>query len=150
MSSSSQPRWPILMHSPEWVNAFSFSKMIMLFVRLSLICGENPETCAQYMRSSCFSLTPLQLPMAEPHMCNLSQMLTQTRLHSSKTCMTIARAKLPVLITISLILPPPILTAIACHLHIIMDGHPCAHPFNTLYPCSCMPLSPSGFTQAFQ
>jgi hypothetical protein len=38
--------------------------------------------------------------------------------------MTIATAKLPGLITTSLILPLPILTAIACHLHIIMNGCP--------------------------
>jgi hypothetical protein len=47
---------------------------------------------------------------------------------SSKTCMTIATAKLPGLITTSLILPHPFLTAIACHLHIFMNGCPqCSH-----------------------
>jgi hypothetical protein len=46
-------------------------------------------------------------------------MHTWIRLLISKTCMTIAAAKLPGLIITSLILPHPILTAIACHLHIV-------------------------------
>jgi hypothetical protein len=38
---------PILMHSPMWLNAFSFFSRIMLFIRLSLIHGENLTTHAQ-------------------------------------------------------------------------------------------------------
>jgi hypothetical protein len=81
------------MHSPIWWNTFSFSNRIMLFIRLSLIHGENQTT----------------------H--------TRIGLLISKTCMPVATAKLPGLIITSLILPHPILTAIACHLHIIMNGH---------------------------
>ena len=69
-------------------------------------------------------LHSLQLPMVEPMMCDPSLMHTRIGLLISKTCMTIATAKLPGLITTSLILPHPILTAIACRLHIIMNGHP--------------------------
>jgi hypothetical protein len=61
---------------------------------------------------------------AEPVMHDPSQMHTRTALLSSKTCMTIAAAKLPHLIITSLILPHPILTVIACWLHIIMIGCP--------------------------
>jgi hypothetical protein len=64
MSNSSQPRWPVLMHSPMWLNASSFFNRIMLFIRLSLICGENLATRAQSVHSSWFPLTPLQLPTA--------------------------------------------------------------------------------------
>ncbi len=47
--------------------------------------------------------------------------------------MTIAIAKPPGLITTSLILPHPILTAIACHLpYIIMDGHLLCSHHNTV------------------
>jgi hypothetical protein len=46
--------------------------------------------------------------------------------------MTIATAKLPGLITTSLILPHPILTAIACHIHIIMDGCPLCSLYDTV------------------
>ncbi len=73
-------------------------------------------------------MTPLPLPMAEPQMLDPSLMHTRIGLHSSKTCMTVATAKPPGLITASLILPHPILAAIACRLHIIMDGRPlCSH-----------------------
>jgi hypothetical protein len=58
--------------------------------------------------------------------------------------MTIATAKLPGLITTSLILPHPILTAIGCCLHTIMNSCPlwllplCHH---THVPaCHCLPL----------
>ena len=90
-------------------------------------------------------MTPSPLPMAEPQMRDPSLMHTRIGLHSSETCMTIATAKLPGLITTFLILPHPILTAIACHLHIIMNGHPRA-PITPPYSCSCMSSSPSGFT----
>jgi hypothetical protein len=40
-----------VMHSPMWLNAFFFFNRIMLFVGLSLICGENPATRAQSMHS---------------------------------------------------------------------------------------------------
>ncbi len=47
MSSNAQPMQPVLMHSPMWLNVFSFSNRIMLFLKLSLIHGENLTTCAQ-------------------------------------------------------------------------------------------------------
>jgi hypothetical protein len=90
--------------------------------------GDSGNPHAQYTHSKWFPLTPLPLPMAEPQMHNPSLMYTRIGLHSSKTCMTIATAKLSGLITTSLNLPHPILMAIACPLHIIMDGHPlCSH-----------------------
>jgi hypothetical protein len=47
--------------------------------------------------------------------------------------MTVATAKLPGLITTSLILPHPILTAIACGLNINMNGHPlCSCHYTTI------------------
>jgi hypothetical protein len=58
--------------------------------------------------------------------------------------MTIATAKLSGLITTSLILPHPILTAIACHIHIIMDGCPLCSLYDTvlmlLHACHHLPL----------
>jgi hypothetical protein len=78
MSKNSLPRQPILMHSPMWLNAFSFSDRIMLFVRLSLIReDEILATHAQYMHSYQFPSTPLPLPMAEPQMCDPSLMHTR-------------------------------------------------------------------------
>ncbi len=66
--------------------------------------------------------------MAEPPMRDPSLMHTRIRLHSSKTCMTIATAKLPGLIITSLISPHPTLTAIAFQYLIIMIGFPqCSH-----------------------
>jgi hypothetical protein len=61
-----------------------------------------------------------------------SLMHTRIRLCSSETCMHIATAKLPGLITTFLILPHPILTAIACPLHIIMNGHPQCSSYATV------------------
>jgi hypothetical protein len=58
----------VLMHSPMWLNVFSFSDRIMLFIRLSLVHGEILATRAQYMHSSRFPLTPLPLPMVEAQM----------------------------------------------------------------------------------
>jgi hypothetical protein len=75
------------------------------------------------MHSLQFPFTPFRLPMVEPTMCDPSLMHTRIGLLISKTCMPVATAKLPGLIITSLILPHPILTAIACHLHIIMNGH---------------------------
>jgi hypothetical protein len=134
MYNNSLPRWPLLMCSPMWLNVLSFSNRIMLFVRLSLICGENLATHAQYICTpNSPPLTPSQLPMAEPPlMCDPSLMHTRIRLHSYKTYMTVATAKPPGLITIFLILPHPILTAIACHLHIIMNGHPLCSCYATI------------------
>jgi hypothetical protein len=67
---------------------------------------------------------PLQLPMLEPMMCNPSLMYTRIRLLISKTCMTIAAAKLPDLVIVSLIPPhPSTLTAIAFQYCMIMIGH---------------------------
>jgi hypothetical protein len=61
-------------------------------------------------------------------MCDPSLMHRRTGLQSSETCMPFATAKLPGRITTSLILPHPTLMAIACCLHIIMNGHPlCFH-----------------------
>jgi hypothetical protein len=51
MSNNSLPRWPVLMHSPMWLNAFSFSNRIMFFIRLSLICGEILETPMHNIRT---------------------------------------------------------------------------------------------------
>jgi hypothetical protein len=52
--------------------------------------------------------------MSEPVMSDPSPMHTRIRLLISKTCMTVAAAKLPGPTTTSLILPHPILTSIAC------------------------------------
>jgi hypothetical protein len=122
----------VLMHFPMWLNVFSFSDRIILFIRLSLIHGEIPATRAQYTHSSRFPLTPLPLPMVEPQMRDPSLMHTRIGLCSSMICMTIATAKLPGLITTSLILPHPILKAIACHLHIMMDGCPLCFHYDTV------------------
>jgi hypothetical protein len=66
-------------------------------------------------------LTPFRLLAVELIMWNPSLMHTRiVGLLNSETCMTITTAKLPGLITT----PHPILTAIACCLHIIMNGHP--------------------------
>jgi hypothetical protein len=48
--------------------------------------------------------------------------------------MTVATANLPGLITTLLfdLIPHPILTAITCHLHIIMDGCPWCSPYDTV------------------
>jgi hypothetical protein len=95
MSSNSQPRWPILMHSPMWLNAFSFFNRIMLFVRLSLIHGEYLlATRAQSTCSYWSPLIPLPLPMAEPQMHDPSPMHTRIRLHSSKACTSSISAKI--------------------------------------------------------
>jgi hypothetical protein len=83
--------------------------------------------------SNCPPLTPLQLPMAQPPMRDRFQMNTRIKLHSSKTCMTIATAKPPVLIITSLMSLHPDLTAIAFQYLIIMIGHPqCSH-YNTVF-----------------
>ncbi len=50
-SSNSLPRQPILMHSPMWLDVFSFSNRIMFSFRPSLIRGKFPTTRAQYMCS---------------------------------------------------------------------------------------------------
>jgi hypothetical protein len=73
--------------------------------------------------------------MAEPPVPVPSLMHTRVGLPNSGTCMPFARANLPGLITTSLILPHPILMAIACHIHIIMNGCPCA-PVPSLSSCS--------------
>jgi hypothetical protein len=44
MSGNSQPRQPVLRHSPMWLKVSSFSNRIMLFIRLSLIHGEHQTT----------------------------------------------------------------------------------------------------------
>jgi hypothetical protein len=44
-------RRPVLMHSPMWLNTFSFFNRILLFIRLSLIHGENLATRAQSTHS---------------------------------------------------------------------------------------------------
>jgi hypothetical protein len=69
-------------------------------------------------------------------------MHTRIGLHSSETYITIVTAKLPALITTFLILPHSILTAIACHLHIIMNGCPCAPvmPCTHASACHCLTL----------
>jgi hypothetical protein len=85
----------------------------MLFVRLSLIHGENPATRVQSMHSQWSPLTLLPLPTAEPLMHDPSLMHTRIRLYSSETCMTVATAKTPGLIITSLISPHFTLTAIA-------------------------------------
>jgi hypothetical protein len=51
MSNNSLPRQPISIHSPMWLDVFSFSNRIMFSVTPSLICGEFPTTRAQYMCS---------------------------------------------------------------------------------------------------
>jgi hypothetical protein len=101
-----------------------FPSRIMLLVRLSLIHGENPTSCTQYTCSLQFTFTPFRLLTVELMMHDPSLMHTRIGLLSSETCMTITTAKLPGLITTSLILPHPSLTAVACCLQIIMNGHP--------------------------
>jgi hypothetical protein len=83
---------------------------------------------------------PLQFPFmhfrlisAEPVMHGPSLLHTRIRLLIFKTCMTIAAAKPPGLIITSSILPHPILTAIACQLHIIMNGYPQCSLYTTAH-----------------
>jgi hypothetical protein len=82
-------------------------------------------------------LTPLQLPMAEPMMHNPSLMLTRIGLLNSKTCMTIAAAKLPGLMITSLISPHPTLTG--CYCFSICHNHDWLPPVLPLCHCTYAP-----------
>jgi hypothetical protein len=75
--------------------------------------GESGNLCTIYALLTVPLDTLTVLPMVEPLMPDPSPMHTRIGLHSSKTCMTIATAKLPGLIITSLISPHPTLTAIA-------------------------------------
>jgi hypothetical protein len=61
-----------------------------------------------------------------------SLMHTKIRFPSSVTCMLFATANPLGLITTSLILHQPTLMAIACHLHIIILGHPLCSRYVTI------------------
>jgi hypothetical protein len=97
-----------------------FSQMVecvFLLCQDNVICqalldsrGDSSNPCTIYVLKR-FPLTPLPLPMAESQLHNPSLMHTRLGLHSCETYMTVATAKLPGLITTSLILPHPILTA---------------------------------------
>jgi hypothetical protein len=73
-SNNSQPRRPILMCSLMWLNTFSFSNRIMLFVRLSLIHGEILVTSAKNCFSVCLWIMTSPEPQWNdtPTICNFS------------------------------------------------------------------------------
>jgi hypothetical protein len=129
MSSNPSPRWPVSRCSPMWLKASSFYNRIMLFSRLSLIFGTRtiyvlltvPLHSLQitYSRTSDACTTPLKCIQ------NLDYSV------ASKTCMTVAAAKLPHPIITTLILPHPILTAITFQYLIIMIGCPQSSHYNT-------------------
>jgi hypothetical protein len=130
-SHNSQPRLPILMHSPIWLNAFSF-----LLQNDNVICqalldswGESGNPCTIYMLLrvplDTLTITYGRTSNAQPLSNAFKNQITEFQDmydHCSPT------AKPPGLIITSLISPHPTLTAMAFWYLIIMIGCPqCSH-----------------------